>query len=94
MLQGRLFNYGDTHRYRLGINNTQLPVNSPFRVSNYQRDGRSTLQSQAGAPNYHPNSFKGPEEDRRAAALAPIIPLHGDATRIDNNQEDNYSQPR
>jgi membrane-associated phospholipid phosphatase len=29
MLQGRLFAYGDAHRYRLGINHTQLPVNCP-----------------------------------------------------------------
>ena len=29
MLQGRLFAYGDAHRYRLGINHTQLPVNRP-----------------------------------------------------------------
>lgn len=94
MLQGRLFNYGDTHRYRLGINNTQLPVNSPFRVNNYQRDGRSTLQSQGGAPVYHPNSFNGPENDKRAAALTPILPLKGDAKRVQNNQDDNYTQSR
>lgn len=30
MLQGRLFAYGDVHRYRLGINHTQLPVNAPL----------------------------------------------------------------
>nr|XP_023028224.1 catalase-like [Leptinotarsa decemlineata] len=94
MLQGRLFNYGDTHRYRLGINNTQLPVNSPFRVSNYQRDGQSTLSSQSGAPNYHPNSFKGPENDRRARALAPVLPISGDAKRIDSGQDDNFTQAR
>lgn len=94
MLQGRLFNYGDTHRYRLGINNTQLPVNSPFKVDNYQRDGRSTLQSQGGAPVYHPNSFNGPEESKRAAALTPVLPLSGDAKRIDNGQDDNYTQAR
>ena len=29
MLQGRLFAYGDAHRYRLGINHTQLPINRP-----------------------------------------------------------------
>ncbi len=29
MLQGRLFSYGDTQRYRLGINHTQIPVNRP-----------------------------------------------------------------
>ena len=30
VLQGRLFSYGDTQRYRLGINHTQLPVNAPI----------------------------------------------------------------
>ncbi|CAH1187434.1 unnamed protein product [Phyllotreta striolata] len=94
MLQGRLFNYGDTHRYRLGINNTQLPVNSPFRVNNYQRDGQGALQSQNGAPVYHPNSFKGPEEESRAKALSPIWPLVGDAQRIDSGHDDNYTQAR
>ncbi|WP_143430226.1 catalase, partial [Helicobacter pylori] len=29
MLQGRLFSYGDTHRYRLGVNYPQIPVNKP-----------------------------------------------------------------
>ena len=39
MLQGRLFAYGDAHRYRLGINHTQLPVNSPHatQANNYGR---------------------------------------------------------
>ena len=29
LLQGRLFSYGDTQRYRLGINHHQIPVNAP-----------------------------------------------------------------
>jgi len=41
MLQGRLFSYGDAHRYRLSANHTQLPVNRPHaaEVKNYSRDG-------------------------------------------------------
>ena len=41
MLQGRLFAYGDAHRYRLGINHTQLSVNRPkaAEANNYGRDG-------------------------------------------------------
>lgn len=39
MLQGRLFSYSDTHRHRLGPNYLQLPVNCPFKVRNFQRDG-------------------------------------------------------
>jgi catalase len=32
LLQGRLFAYGDAHRYRLGVNHTQLPVNAPHGI--------------------------------------------------------------
>jgi catalase len=41
MLQGRLFSYPDTHRYRLGVNYKQIPINCPYRttVKNGQRDG-------------------------------------------------------
>jgi len=27
MLQGRIFSYGDTQRYRLGVNHWKIPVN-------------------------------------------------------------------
>lgn len=94
MLQGRLFAYGDTHRHRLGVNHLQLPVNSPFKVHNYSRDGDMTLHSQGGAPNYHPNTFHGPEVNKRAKALAPLLPLSGDAARIDNGNDDNFTQPK
>ncbi len=29
LLQGRLFAYGDAHRYRVGPNSSQLPINAP-----------------------------------------------------------------
>lgn len=65
MLQGRLFAYGDAHRYRLGINHTQLPVNAPKGVAgganNYGRDGAMSSQGNGGrSKNYEPNSFDGP----------------------------------
>ena len=63
MLQGRLFAYGDTHRYRLGINHTRLPVNRPHAadVENYGRDGSMRFDGNAGrTKNYEPNSFGGP----------------------------------
>ena len=34
MLQGRLFSYTDTQRYRLGANYSSIPVNSPKAVKN------------------------------------------------------------
>lgn len=94
MLQARLFAYGDTQRYRLGVNHKQIPVNSPYRMRTYTRDGRSAIDNQGGAPNYHPNSFHGPNSDERALALTPIIPVVGDAKRYDNSDDDNYSHPR
>ena len=63
MLQARLFAYGDAHRYRLGINHTRLPVNSPkgcpfHHGQNYGRDGAMRFDDNGGrGPNYEPNSF-------------------------------------
>ncbi|SRR5216683_7685699 len=53
VLQSRLFSYPDTHRYRLGVNYQQLPVNAPIvPVANFQRDGAATFVSQGARPNY------------------------------------------
>jgi catalase len=63
MLQGRLFSYGDTHRYRLGANHVHLPINRPHAagVDNYSRDGAMRIDGNNGrAKNYEPNSFNGP----------------------------------
>jgi catalase len=41
MLQGRLFSYGDTQRYRLGVNFNHIPVNPPkCPFHSYHRDGQ------------------------------------------------------
>lgn len=94
MLQGRLISYSDTHRHRLGANYLQLPVNCPFKVRNYQRDGPQAIHNQNGAPNYHPNSFSGPEDDERAGKLQPPVSVSGEILRYDSGDEDNYSQAR
>lgn len=40
MLLGRLFSYPDAHRYRIGTNCLQLPVNQPIvPVHSYNTDG-------------------------------------------------------
>jgi catalase len=59
MLQGRLFSYADAHRYRLGVNYHQIPVNRPLNeAQHYHRDGGVRIDGNGGAgPNYHPNSF-------------------------------------
>lgn len=95
MLQGRLFAYADTHRHRIGANHMLLPVNCPYRASvkNYQRDGpMNNTDNQAGAPNYFPNSFEGPQASPRVAAVQPPYKLSGDVNRYDMIDQDEFSQ--
>jgi catalase len=65
MLQGRLLSYPDAHRYRLGANYEQIPVNKcPYAVNNYQRDGEMRVDGNGGSgPNYFPNSFDNIKPD-------------------------------
>ncbi|RAX58424.1 catalase [Helicobacter monodelphidis] len=73
MLQGRLFSYGDTQRYRLGINHYQLPVNASIApVSNTHRDGYMQMGTFGDARNYQPSHFDEYSEDKNA--IEP--PLH------------------
>ncbi|MFJ6212909.1 catalase [Streptomyces sp. NPDC092296] len=67
MLQGRLFAYADAHRYRVGINADQLPVNRPHATearANH-RDGGLYDGRHGRAKNYEPNSFNGPVQTGR-----------------------------
>ena len=87
LLQGRLFSYPDAHRYRLGANFQQIPVNrAQVPVHNHFRDGAMTVDGNGGGvANYHPNSFAGPvaRPDAREAPLA----LSGVAARTPYPQE-------
>ncbi|BCT77271.1 catalase [Sinomonas cyclohexanicum] len=62
MLQARIFSYADAHRYRVGTNHAQLPVNAPKNeVRNYSQDGAGRISfNSASTPVYAPNSFGGP----------------------------------
>ncbi|OXM70667.1 MULTISPECIES: catalase [Amycolatopsis] len=75
MLQGRLFAYPDAHRYRIGANFAQLPVNAPKSpVNSYSRDGAMRYQN-PGDPVYAPNSFGGPHAD--AAYAGETVSSYG-----------------
>lgn len=95
MLQGRLFSYGDTHRYRLGINHHQIPVNAPrCPFHSFHRDGASRVDGNQGATlNYEPNSF-GQWTETPSVAEPPLA-LDGQAADRWNHRvdEDYYSQP-
>jgi len=64
MLLGRLFSYPDTHRYRIGTNYLQLPVNRPHSaVNTYNKDGAMRYAHSGDQPVYAPNSYGGPKAD-------------------------------
>jgi catalase len=68
MLQGRLFAYPDAHRYRIGANYAQLPVNAAkSEVNSYSRDGAMRFNN-PGDPVYAPNSYGGPQADPALAS--------------------------
>ncbi|AII05105.1 catalase [Rhodococcus opacus] len=63
MLIGRLFSYPDAHRYRIGANYKELPVNRPHvPVRSYSKDGNMRHHN-PGDPVYVPNSKGGPHAD-------------------------------
>ncbi len=58
MLLGRAFAYSDTHRYRIGPNYLQLPVNRPrVELNTYTQDGPMAFEHNGNAPVYAPNSM-------------------------------------
>ncbi len=98
MLQGRILSYPDAHRYRLGVNHEQIPVNRcPYMVNNYHRDGTMRVDGNgADAPNYAPNSFDNIVADP-AYRQAPLNLQSATADFYDRNlkgvDDDHYSQP-
>ena len=92
MLQGRLFAYGDAHRYRLGVNADSIPVNAPrCPMHNYHRDGAMRVDSNGGgAVNYEPNSFGGPVDNH--AYNQPPFEIRGMGSHYQQDK-DYYTQP-
>lgn len=96
LLQGRLFAYGDAQRYRLGVNNEQIPVNkAKCEVNAYHRDGMMRVDGNYGSTKgYEPNSMglwaEQPEYEE------PKLPLEGSLGRYDPKSDptdDCFYQP-
>lgn len=94
MLQARLFSYGDTQRYRLGVNFNHIPVNAPkCPFHSYHRDGAMRTDGNLGrTPSYFPNS-SGEWADQPDLNEPPLA-IEGAATHWDHRvDEDHYQQP-
>ena len=91
MLQGRLFSYADAHRYRLGVNYHQIPVNQPLNaVHHYHRDGGLRVDGNGGArPVYHPNSFDD-VATLDDGYIPPYTHTTGGVSRHDHRSDDDY----
>jgi catalase len=95
VLQGRLFSYGDTQRYRLGVNHSLIPVNAPrcpFHA--YHRDGAMRVDGNyAGSTSYEPNRHGEWEEQPNYAE--PPLAINGDAHNFNFREDDDdyFSQP-
>src|SRR5712671_6489056 len=94
MLQGRLFSYGDTQRYRLGINFNHIPVNAPkCPFQSYHRDGKMRTDGNLGrTASFHPNS-RGEWVDQPLLNEPPLA-IDGAAAHWDHRvDDDHYQQP-
>ena len=94
MLQGRLFSYPDTQRYRLGVNYNLLPINRPkVPVHNGYRNGFMRFDDNGGnTPNYEPSHYTVPTEVPELAE--PPLKIDGDADRYayDTDENSDFAQ--
>ena len=104
MLQARLLAYQDAHRYRVGVNVNQLPVNAgKCPVNHYQRDGAMAGMCPAhghesnllSSSNFYPNDRASSDAPVPAPEFsAPPMPVLADAwiKAHDQSAEDYHTQ--
>ena len=91
MLQGRLFSYADTQRYRLGINHQEFPINHPrVAVHNFNQDGEGQFRQKEQDVNYQPSHRSGTREDTQFKAHA--TPVSGTVQQQPFEKTQNFKQ--
>jgi catalase len=92
MLQGRLFSYLDTQRYRIGPNFQQLPVNRPISpVNSYNQNGPMDARETHGEYNYQPNRAPNTITEDRTFDYSPVA-LGATTVRQPIRIKDEYRQ--
>ena len=95
MLQGRLFSYGDAQRYRLGVNHSQIPVNTPrCPYHSYHRDGAMRVDGNQGSRLHYEANSQGEWQEQPDFSEPPLA-LEGAADRFDywETEPDYFTQP-
>ncbi|VTS07476.1 catalase [Tuwongella immobilis] len=92
LLQGRLFSYADTQRYRMGANYLMLPVNRPYAaVHSNNQDGSMNFGQTASDVNYEPSRTNGSRRDDAEAEYSKA-PLTGGIQQQRIRKTDNFRQ--
>jgi len=94
LLQGRLFSYSDTQRYRVGANYQSLPINAPsVAVYNNSQDGAMNSVPRTGDVNYQPSRRKGDNAyGETASAKYSVYPIGKVTQQARIKKEMNYAQ--
>jgi catalase len=93
MLQGRLFAYADTQRYRVGPNYMQLPVNRPLvPVNNNNVDGAMQMVERQGDVNYEPTSADRQPVEQPQFRYSQYA-VSGSTQQKAIEKQDNFRQP-
>lgn len=92
MLQGRLFSYADTQRYRLGVNHMSLSVNAPkVAVNTHNQEGEGYSKAEVSTVNYQPSrSGKGFVDDKQYEYCQ--VPVSGTTQQIPFQKTQNFKQ--
>jgi catalase len=92
MLQGRLFAYADTQRYRVGTNYMELPVNRPLvAVANNNSDGTQQAMGRKGDVNYEPTSAANTPAEQPQYRYSQY-PVSGSTQQRAIDKQDNFQQ--
>jgi catalase len=91
LLQGRLFSYADTQRYRIGANYQSLPVNrAKAAVNSNNQAGAMNIANTKSDVNYEPSVTR--ETQDVPAYLLSSAPLNGKTQQRAIDKTDNFSQ--
>lgn len=94
LLQGRIFSYADTQRYRLGANYLQIPINAPrCPFMNRQYDGAGAIMARTKDVNYFPSTTTRDDTVDVSNYTQPKRNVSGTPTRRHLTKQNNFGQP-